>query len=125
MHSCSSQLNIYQKDSKTCGQCHPECKFSCSGPEPDNCLECVHVKDGKYCVTECPESKYARDGICVPCHETCVGCTGPNSTIGPYGCITCDKAIIKGDKIEQCLKKNDPCPGKHTQSLKWTYLEYN
>lgn len=71
----------------------------------------MHVKDGKYCVPECPLSKYNQSGICVFCHETCVGCTGPRNTIGPNGCVTCEKAIIGDGTVERCLRKEEPCPG--------------
>ena len=40
---------IYQIDKKTCGDCHPQCKGSCSGPNADDCDECANVKDGKFC----------------------------------------------------------------------------
>lgn len=99
-------------DKINCGQCHPECKRSCSGPDADNCAECAHVRDGKHCVPECPKSKYAKNGVCVNCHETCVGCLGPNNTINDNGCITCEKAIIIDNKIEKCLRKEESCPGK-------------
>lgn len=110
LSSCHSYPNVYKMDSKRCGQCHPECN-TCTGPDADNCLECNNVRDGKYCVSKCPEPKYPLNRICVNCHETCVGCTGPKNTIGPGGCIKCDKAIISGDKVERCLKENEPCPG--------------
>lgn len=111
LNSCVSTPNIYQVDSKTCGLCHPECKYSCTGPGADNCSDCQHVRDGKYCLAKCPETKYDQNGICVFCHETCVGCTGPRNTIGPNGCISCEKAIIGEGMIERCLKKSEPCPG--------------
>lgn len=112
LNSCSSSPNVYQVDSKNCAVCHAECKYSCSGPGADNCTECLNVRDGKYCVPVCPESKYDQNGICVFCHETCVGCTGPRNTIGPNGCTSCEKAIIGEGMIERCLKKSEPCPGK-------------
>lgn len=118
LRSCHSQPNIYQMDAKQCRPCHSECKLSCSGPDAGQCLECVHVRDGKYCVPKCPETKYPLNGVCVKCHETCVGCTGPNNTIGPNGCTSCDKAIINGDKVEKCLKKNEQCPGKCLRILR-------
>lgn len=99
-------------DANHCSECHAECRRSCTGPGADNCSECVNVKDGQHCVAECPEAKYALNGICVPCHETCNGCTGPDNTISKHGCVTCDKAIINGDKVERCLRKEESCPGK-------------
>lgn len=110
--SCQSQHNLYtMPDKEHCGQCHTECKESCSGPESTDCRECLHVRDGRHCVAECPISKYPKNGTCVPCHDTCVGCTGPRDTIAVNGCITCEKAIIVDNKIEQCLKKDANCPG--------------
>jgi L1 cell adhesion molecule len=42
--------------------------------------------------------KFNDGGKCSPCHENCVdGCTGPENNIGPSGCSSCDKAIIKSD----------------------------
>ncbi len=104
---------IYQVDDKTCGDCHSECKNSCNGPNSEDCHECANVKDGKYCLPECPFSKYSKDGICLNCHEACNGCTGPRNTIAVDGCIDCDHAIINKDAtVEKCLKKNTSCPGK-------------
>lgn len=112
--SCDSLPNIYKIDEKTCGACHPECKHSCTGPGADNCTSCRNVKDNRFCVPACPQTKYNQSGICVLCHESCYGCTGPRSTFGPQGCTKCEKAII-GDGISpvRCLKKEAPCPDGH------------
>lgn len=118
LRSCQSQPNMYtMPDRVTCGQCHPECKRSCSGPDATDCLECVHVRDDRLCVAECPKTKYAKNGVCVNCHETCAGCTGPNNTIGENGCITCDKAIIIDNQVEKCLRKDEDCPGKNRRNI--------
>jgi len=78
--------------------CHEECNSTCHGPGPGNCTDCKNVKDGPFCTTVCPTSKYDASGECQPCHENCVdGCKGPENTIGPTGCNSCEKAIINGD----------------------------
>ena len=78
--------------------CHEECNSTCHGPGPGNCTDCKNVKDGPFCTTFCPTSKYDASGECQPCHENCVdGCKGPENTIGPNGCNSCEKAIINGD----------------------------
>ncbi|KAM6953744.1 melanoma receptor tyrosine-protein kinase-like [Aplochiton taeniatus] len=81
-------------DNTRCLECHPECLVkngtpSCLGDGPDQCVECVHFKDGPHCVAFCPQGvpgdgerliwKYAdRRGDCQPCHSNCTeGCTGP------------------------------------------------
>uniref|UniRef100_A0A182K8V6 receptor protein-tyrosine kinase n=1 Tax=Anopheles christyi TaxID=43041 RepID=A0A182K8V6_9DIPT len=111
LDSCKSLPRLYSVDSKTCGDCHQECKDFCYGPNADNCGSCVNVKDGRFCVAECPTTKHAMNGTCINCHKTCVGCRGPRDTIGPDGCISCDKAIIGSDaKIERCLMKDESCP---------------
>lgn len=103
---------LYQIKSTTeCGECHPECNGSCTGPNATDCDSCANAQDGQFCVNKCPDNKYADNKICRPCHETCVGCRGPRNTIAPDGCITCDGAIINGEtKVERCLRKNDTCP---------------
>lgn len=99
MTECVETCNImkrnpreYVKDSK-CFQCHPECliqntTITCTGPGPDNCLACVHYKDGPHCVKSCPRGimgendsfiwKYADENkVCELCHINCTkGCTG-------------------------------------------------
>jgi epidermal growth factor receptor len=96
-------------DKKTCGDCHKECKRSCRGPNSDDCYECKHVRDGKYCVEKCPPNKYVKDGICLPCHETCNKCTGPRNTLSHDGCSECDYFITNGS-TRTCLHKNATCP---------------
>ena len=82
------------------------------GPNADDCNECLHVKDGKYCVADCSHTKYPKDGICLNCHEACNGCRGPRNIISDDGCIQCDHAIIHPNTtIQKCLKKNATCPG--------------
>ncbi|CAO1345232.1 unnamed protein product [Diamesa hyperborea] len=109
--TCKSLKRIYEIDEKTCGDCHQQCKGSCSGPNADDCDECVNVKDGEFCVQECPVSKYLENGICLICHESCNGCTGPRNTIAADGCIDCDYVIINENAtIDMCLKKNTACP---------------
>ncbi|CAO1400328.1 unnamed protein product [Diamesa hyperborea] len=109
--TCKSLRKIDQIDKKTCEGCHPQCKRSCIGSNADNCDECVNDKDGEFCVQKCPVSKYSKDGICLNCHESCNGCTGPRNTIAADGCIACDLVIINKDAtIDKCLKKNTPCP---------------
>ncbi|KAL1395031.1 hypothetical protein pipiens_000335, partial [Culex pipiens pipiens] len=111
LDSCKSLPKIYQVNSKSCGDCHPECANSCYGPNADNCGSCVNVKDGKFCVSECPATKYNMNGTCVACHKTCIGCTGPRDTIAVDGCISCDRAIMESDgTVERCLMKDEPCP---------------
>ena len=42
------------------------------------------MRDGPYCVAQCPEEKYPDDDrVCQSCHKNCVGgCTGPENNIG-------------------------------------------
>ena len=83
------------------------------GPNADECDECANFNDEKFCVKECPVSKYLNGSSCLNCHDSCKGCTGPINTISADGCIDCDHVIINGDAtIDKCLKKNTTCPGK-------------
>lgn len=99
-----------------CKHCHEECDGSCYGPGPNKCHRCKHVRDGPYCVAECPVSKFAdlATNECKPCHENCVsGCTGPLNRLGEDGCNSCEKAIVSSlnpNVIEQCLKTDESCP---------------
>ncbi|XP_062547794.1 epidermal growth factor receptor isoform X1 [Armigeres subalbatus] len=111
LDSCKSLPKIYQVNPRSCGDCHPECSDSCIGPNADNCGSCVNVKDGSFCVSECPITKYNLNGTCVSCHPTCIGCNGPLDTIAPNGCVSCDRAIMRSDgSVERCLMKDEACP---------------
>ncbi|XP_014252271.1 epidermal growth factor receptor isoform X2 [Cimex lectularius] len=105
-------LGMYKATNKVCMKCHEECASTCHGPGPGKCTRCKNTRDGPFCVPSCPDSKYNANGECKPCHTNCVyGCKGPNNTIGPGGCNSCDKAIINGDiSVERCLQKNESCP---------------
>uniref|UniRef100_A0A3Q2V9B4 receptor protein-tyrosine kinase n=1 Tax=Haplochromis burtoni TaxID=8153 RepID=A0A3Q2V9B4_HAPBU len=90
---CVVSCNLLQGEPRevevngSCVQCHPECllqtrSLTCSGPGPDKCSQCAHVKDGPHCVPHCPHGvqgeggklvwKYAdRMGQCQSCHQNC------------------------------------------------------
>ena len=117
--SCDPNLGLYQASERSCMKCHPECKMTCTGSGPGLCDECKHTKDGPFCVKECPDGKYDHNGECQECHKNCIGgCKGPENTVGPNGCNSCDKVIISSDKhVERCLNSNEECPQGH-------YLEW-
>lgn len=111
-------VRIYQADEKTCKMCHEECDRFCTGPNADQCIKCKHVRDGPFCVPECPSSKYNDSGQCKHCHENCVGgCEGPENNIGANGCHSCEKAIMNGHIPEGCLQKKEPCPDGKSHDL--------
>ena len=90
-----SANSMYQKSAKTCAICHEECDGPCTGKGPGKCVRCKHVRDGPYCVAQCPATKYNSSGECLPCHENCVdGCSGPANTVGEGGCFSCEGAIV-------------------------------
>lgn len=85
------------------------------GPNADDCLECANVKDGKFCLAECPFSKYSENGYCHSCHGSCNGCKGPRDSIADDGCIDCDNIIMFNGTLQNCLLKNATCPGEIKQ----------
>ena len=117
--SCDPNLGLYKASERSCMKCDPECKMTCTGSGPGLCDECKHTKDGPFCVKECPDGKYDHNGECQPCHKNCIGgCKGPENTVGPQGCNSCDKVIISSDKnVDRCLNSNEECPQGH-------YLEW-
>merc|ERR1719228_39421 len=110
--SCDPNLGLYQASKKECMKCDPECELTCTAPGADSCDECKHTKDGPFCVKECPDGKYDANGECQPCHKNCVGgCKGPENTVGPNGCNSCEKVIIDANlTINQCLQAKEECP---------------
>jgi len=78
-----------------------------------SCIRCKNVRDGPYCVPQCPHSKYPDDsGICQDCHETCLGhgCTGPLNGVGPGACNACDIAVYDhSGEVTTCLRAESEC----------------
>jgi len=102
--NCSSTESLFgflayedPAQARSCKRCHPECSQGCSGTEARHCNRCRNVKDGPYCVTECPSHKYNRNGTCEECDKSCGpdGCTGPSNRLGEGGCNSCAKAVIR------------------------------
>ncbi|XP_061128129.1 receptor tyrosine-protein kinase erbB-4-like isoform X1 [Syngnathus typhle] len=77
-----------------CLECDSQCQrmdgnaMTCLGQGPDQCVNCLHFKDGPNCVEKCPDGlqgansfifKYAKaNNECHPCHANCTqGCVGP------------------------------------------------
>ncbi|TNN36501.1 Receptor tyrosine-protein kinase erbB-4 [Liparis tanakae] len=70
-----------------CLECDSQCEkmdgntMSCFGQGPDQCVKCLHFKDGPNCVEKCPDGlqgansfifKYAKaNNECHPCHANC------------------------------------------------------
>lgn len=127
VHSCNTTKGIYDAGNSICELCHEECLGECLGPGPSNCTQCRNARDGPYCVSQCPESKYNENRECMPCHENCAnGCTGPRNTVGPGGCNSCEKAIVSAydpNIVEQCLKAEEPCPDGYYQEYSGPHEE--
>ncbi|XP_036838350.1 receptor tyrosine-protein kinase erbB-4 isoform X2 [Oncorhynchus mykiss] len=98
--SCVPSCNLYDGDVReftngsVCLECDSQCEKSqdktmtCLGTGPDQCMTCLHFKDGPNCVEKCPDGlqgtnsfifKYAEaNNECHPCHANCTqGCVGP------------------------------------------------
>uniref|UniRef100_A0A3Q3LJR6 Receptor protein-tyrosine kinase n=1 Tax=Mastacembelus armatus TaxID=205130 RepID=A0A3Q3LJR6_9TELE len=95
-----------------CVACHPECKpqhgtASCTGPGPDECVQCANLRDGPFCMSSCPTGvndgqkglifKYPnREGHCEPCHYNCTqGCSGP----GLNNCLGSARLLVSSGQI--------------------------
>lgn len=101
---------MYEAATGVCKPCHEECADTCTGAGPDNCTACKNVRDGPYCVPQCPQTKYDHEGQCKPCHDHCLdGCSGPSEFEGPNGCHTCKKGIMLNQTV-RCIAANEPCP---------------
>ena len=91
---------LYKANSSQCMPCHDECQSICYGPGAENCKICKHVKNGNVCAAQCPLGKYNDKGECRSCHSNCRdGCNGPENSIGPNGCVSCEKAILNGSSV--------------------------
>lgn len=103
---------------RTCTKCHNECRGGCSGVEASSCWQCKNVKDGPYCVANCPKHKYSNGSTCEDCNPVCRdGCTGPSNKLGQGGCNQCGKTVITSINpfAGYCIKDNETCPDGYFQ----------
>ncbi|CAI5638554.1 unnamed protein product [Oreochromis niloticus] len=98
--TCVQSCNLFDGEERefangsVCLACDSQCEkmdgntVTCLGPGPDQCVKCLHFKDGPNCVEKCPDGlqgansfifKYAKaNNECHPCHANCTqGCVGP------------------------------------------------
>uniref|UniRef100_A0A3Q0TG63 Receptor protein-tyrosine kinase n=1 Tax=Amphilophus citrinellus TaxID=61819 RepID=A0A3Q0TG63_AMPCI len=98
--TCVQSCNLFDGEEREfangslCLGCDSQCEkmdgntMTCLGPGPDQCVKCLHFKDGPNCVEKCPDGlqgansfifKYAKaNNECHPCHANCTqGCVGP------------------------------------------------
>ncbi|XP_041834468.1 receptor tyrosine-protein kinase erbB-4-like isoform X2 [Melanotaenia boesemani] len=98
--TCVESCNLFDGEVRefangsVCLECDSQCEkmdgnsMTCLGPGPDQCVKCLHFKDGPNCVEKCPDGlqgansfifKYAKaNNECHPCHANCTqGCIGP------------------------------------------------
>ncbi|CAB1414015.1 unnamed protein product [Pleuronectes platessa] len=97
--TCVESCSLYEgevrefSNGSVCLECDSQCEqmdgnaMTCLGQGPDQCVKCLHFKDGPNCVEKCPEGlqgansfifKYAKaNNECHPCHANCTqGCIG-------------------------------------------------
>lgn len=102
----SCPVTHFRNENSMCEQCHPECTSSngtrfCTGPGPNACLECLHVRRGAECVAACSASdEIALAGVCRSCHPQC-------STEGCYGleatqCHSCQNFLFGDECVQSC-----------------------
>uniref|UniRef100_A0A667W9E7 receptor protein-tyrosine kinase n=1 Tax=Myripristis murdjan TaxID=586833 RepID=A0A667W9E7_9TELE len=98
--TCVQSCNLFDGEVRefangsVCLECDSQCEkmdgntMTCLGQGPDQCVKCLHFKDGPNCVEKCPDGvqgansfifKYAKaNNECHPCHANCTqGCVGP------------------------------------------------
>ncbi|XP_057715374.1 receptor tyrosine-protein kinase erbB-4-like isoform X7 [Corythoichthys intestinalis] len=104
--TCVESCNLFYGEVRefangsVCLECDSQCErmdgnaMTCLGQGPDQCVKCLHFKDGPNCVEKCPDGlqgassfifKYAKaNNECHPCHANCTqGCVGPR----PQDCV--------------------------------------
>ncbi|XP_028675724.1 receptor tyrosine-protein kinase erbB-2 [Erpetoichthys calabaricus] len=85
---CVESCDVYRElvNGTRCISCDPEClpqngSATCTGPGPDQCVECLHFQDGVFCVEKCQRGpkiwKYAdKNKECQMCETNCThSCT--------------------------------------------------
>ena len=88
-------------------------------------MRCKNERDGPYCVSECPISKYPDDaGICQDCHDNCehFGCTGPLNSVGYGACNACALAVYdRNDNVTTCLPSESECEEGYFTRVLWRH----
>uniref|UniRef100_A0A3B4VK92 Receptor protein-tyrosine kinase n=1 Tax=Seriola dumerili TaxID=41447 RepID=A0A3B4VK92_SERDU len=91
--TCIESCNLFDGEVREfangsmCLECDSQCEkmdgntMTCIGQGPDQCVKCLHFKDGPNCVEKCPDGlqgansfifKYAKaNNECHPCHANC------------------------------------------------------
>uniref|UniRef100_A0A8C6KNA6 Receptor protein-tyrosine kinase n=1 Tax=Nothobranchius furzeri TaxID=105023 RepID=A0A8C6KNA6_NOTFU len=91
--TCVESCNLFDGEVRefangsVCLECDGQCEkmnensMTCLGPGPEQCVKCLHFKDGPNCVEKCPDGlqgansfifKYAKaNNECHPCHTNC------------------------------------------------------
>ena len=112
--ACSPSCGSFQfsTDDKFCHPCNAECAYGCTGSGADQCIACLHYKNGDNCVQTCPNMTYPLWNDCKPCDAKCsVGCAGP----GSQNCTNCVGYKIKTASGFDCI---DACPLSKTYDTK-------
>ncbi|CAH1797473.1 unnamed protein product, partial [Owenia fusiformis] len=80
-------------------ECHPECAHGCSGPGPDDCMDCMNFRGpGGRCISKCGIGMYAQGGVCLQCSSNCASCKSFNS------CLRCNSGYYIDKQSGLCVK---------------------
>jgi len=94
--------------------CHQECQDQCHGPGPQECYQCKHFRYNTTCVPTCPTGSFSTDldkqKTCLPCHQTCQSCYGPNSD----QCDNCNDGKMFVPHLSRCVST---CPTNYTSNV--------
>uniref|UniRef100_A0A3B4X3S7 Receptor protein-tyrosine kinase n=1 Tax=Seriola lalandi dorsalis TaxID=1841481 RepID=A0A3B4X3S7_SERLL len=122
--TCIESCNLFDGEVREfangsmCLECDSQCEkmdgntMTCIGQGPDQCVKCLHFKDGPNCVEKCPDGlqgansfifKYAKaNNECHPCHANC--------TQGHPGIYSSTRHLHLPDS------GSTSCPQHHTQT---------
>ncbi len=73
-------FHLFDGDIVRCFECDSSCA-QCLGPTAADCSSCKanhSLLDGN-CVKRCPPQYFTFDGACIPCHYSCLTCSGQNN----------------------------------------------
>ena len=116
------------RSASSCITCHPSCS-NCVGQAASQCLSCKDPNQRIFsggtlnpgaCVSNCGNDYYKGPTHCLPCHQSCNGCTGPTDyhckecryelagsrnykwTINSRCAIACNGGAFPDDKTKDC-----------------------